>query len=121
MEKNKRRDFCLAFTLEALSRCKGFGYIPELEDVFCSTASCYDRYRAAKAMEATSPEKFSHHYAFECLWDCHWDTREFACDKISLTVPHAIEALQEKAADSFETDRIREIAQERLSKFNIDL
>ena len=110
-------DFRLSSALEAFWRFDGIGPIPELEEVFCGVAHCYQRHRAAVAMEITSPIHFRHHYAFECLWDCHDGTRGLACDTVDLTVPGALERLKELATDEDEYDNVREAAQERLEGF----
>jgi len=110
-------DFRLSSALEALALFDGIGPIPELETVFCEVAHCRQRHRAAVAMEITAPLHFQHHYAFECLWDCHDDTRELGCDTVSLTVPGALERLRELAEDDDEYDNVREAAQRRLDGF----
>lgn len=110
-------DFRLSSVLEALALFDGIGPIPELEMVFCEVAHCYQRHRAAVAMEITAPVHFQHHYAFECLWDCHAETRELGCDTVSLIIPGALERLKELANDENEYDNVREAAQERLEGF----
>lgn len=110
-------DFRLSSALEALALFDGIGPIPELETVFCEVAHCFQRYRAAVAMEITAPLHFQHHYAFECLWDCHDDTRELGCDTVNLTIPGALERLKELAEDEGEYDNVREAAQKRLEGF----
>ena len=112
-----REDCRLSFALESLAQCDGIGHIPEIEAVFCGTQSCYDRYRAAVAMETTAPHVFRHQFAFECLRDCHWYTRGFACQEVSLSGPGVLEALKEIADDPCESERVRSAAQERLDEF----
>jgi len=107
-------DFRLSGTLEALALFDDIGPIPELETVFCGVAHCYQRHRAAVAMEITAPLHFQHHYAFECLWDCHDDTRKLGCDTVNLTIPGALERLKELADDENEYGNVREAARKRL-------
>jgi hypothetical protein len=85
--------------LDALARLDGLGSVPELEQIFCQTDYSFSRYRAAKAMAATAPAEFIARYAYECLWDCHWDTRVLGCRTASLSTPRALERIQEIAAD----------------------
>lgn len=110
-------DFRLSSALEALALFDDIGPIPELEAVFCEVVHCRQRHRAAVAMEITSPLHFQHHYAFECLWDCHADTRELGCDTVNLTIPGALERLKELAEDEDEYENVREAAQKRLEGF----
>jgi len=108
-------DFRLSGTLEALALFDGIGPIPELESVFCEVAHCYQRHRAAVAMDVTAPVHFQREYAFECLWDCHYETRALGCETVSLAEPGALERLKELAAD--EDDDVREAAQARIEGF----
>ena len=68
-------------------------------------------------MEVTAPLHFQQHYALECLWDCHDDTRELGCETVRLTVPGALERLHELATDENEYDNVRQAAQTRLEGF----
>lgn len=111
-------DFRSANVLRALAHCEGIGLIPELDTVFRTAQSCYDRYRAAVAMAATAPDIFAEKYAFECLWDCHWNTRCLACEMSDLSLPQTVDVLNEKAEDRFESDDVREAAQQRLTENN---
>jgi len=108
-------DFRLSDALEALALFGGLGPIPELETVFHEVAHCRQRYRAAMAMDVTAPVHFQREYAFECLWDCHYETRTLGCETVSLTEPGALERLKELAAD--EDDDVREAAQARIEDF----
>jgi hypothetical protein len=110
-------DFRLSGTLEALALFDGIGPIPELETVFCKVAHCYQRHRAAVAMDVTAPIHFRREYAFECLWDCHYETRVLGCETVSLTEPGTLERLKELAADEDESDDVREAAQKRIECF----
>lgn len=112
-----REDFRLSSAVNAMARFEGIGPVLELEHVFCGAQSCFDRYRAAEAMAATSPVHFTADYAFECLWDCHWDTRKLGCEMVSLSADGAIERLRELTADLNESERVREQAQTRLEGF----
>jgi len=114
-ETLRHEDFRLSLALNALARFDGIGPIPEVEQVFCQTDSCFDRCRATKAMSVTAPVQFCDRYAFECLWDCHWDTRELGCETVSLSAPGALDRLWEIEADECESDEVREAARERLS------
>lgn len=116
-ETIRREDFRLSIALDAMARFEGIGPVPELERVFCEAQSCFDRYRAADAMAATSSVHFTADYAFECLWDCHWDTRELGCEMVNLSADGAIERLRELAADPNESESLREQAQTRLEGF----
>ena len=107
-------DFRLSDTLQALALFDGIGPIPELETVFCEVAHCYHRYDAAVAMDVTAPVHFEREYAFECLWDCHHETRALGCETVSLTEPGALDRLRELAADEDESDHVREAAQARI-------
>jgi hypothetical protein len=111
-------DFRLSNTLEALARFDGYGHIPELEQIFCETGDCFDRQRAAVAMEATASELFRCQYAFECLWDCHWHTRTLGCETVTLSTAGAPARLQEIASDPLEDDEVRQAAQARLEELN---
>jgi hypothetical protein len=111
-----REDSRLSSAMEAFKLFKGIGRVPELEAVFHLAGDCYDRYRAAEAMYATAPAHFVDQYAFECLWDCHWDTRAFGCETVSLSTPGVLSRLRELAADPYEISQVREPAQARLGK-----
>jgi hypothetical protein len=110
-------DFRLSSALDALARFDGFGWIPELEQVFCEAQDCFWRYRAARAMAATAPVEFASEYAFECLWDCHDDTRALGCEMVSMPTPGALERLREITEDAVESGDVRRAAQERLEGF----
>jgi hypothetical protein len=116
-ETIRREDFRLASALEAMARFEGLGLVSELEQVFCEAQSGFDRYRAADAMAATSPVHFTAEYAFECLWDCHWDTRALGGEMVSLSTDGALDRLRELAADTSESESVREQAQARLEGF----
>ncbi len=107
-------DFRLAGALNALAQFDGLGPIPELEQIYCLVPGCFDRYRAANAMAVTAPAQFREQYAFECLWDCHWNTRVLGCETVSISRPGALERLKEIAGDTCESDSVRQAAQERL-------
>jgi hypothetical protein len=111
-------DFRLGSALRAMTRFDGIGQVPELEQVFCRVQDCYWRYEAANAMEITAPVEFAAKYAFECLWDCHEDTRELGCEVVNLSTPGALERLRELAADAGECDDVRQAAQEALSEYD---
>jgi hypothetical protein len=112
-----REDRRLSFALEAFTLFKGIGRVPEVESVFCCAGDSYDRYRAAEAMHATAPDHFVDQYAFECLWDCHWETRALGCTTADLSMPGVLSRLRELAADSHDEDTtVREAAQARLKK-----
>ncbi len=110
-------DFRLSSALIALARFDSIGSIPEVEQVFRETQSCFRRRDAANAMAVTAPVEFTSEYAFECLWDCHWDTRILGCEMVSLSTPGALERLREIAADPSEIETVRAAAQERLEGF----
>ncbi|MGE5295806.1 MAG: HEAT repeat domain-containing protein, partial [Solirubrobacterales bacterium] len=99
-ETLRREDFRLSSAVNAMARFEGIGPVPELEQIFREAQSCFDRYRAADAMAATSPVHFTAEYAFECLWDCHWDTPELGCEMVSLSMNDALDRLRELAADA---------------------
>jgi hypothetical protein len=111
-----RQDGRLPGTLWALARFEGIGPIPELEQVFLQAPDCFDRYRAAYAMAVTAFAQFRDRYAFECLWDCHWDTRVHGCETVDLSTPGALERLREVVEDAHEDDDVRQAAQERLEE-----
>lgn len=110
-------DFRLYDTLSALALFDGIGPIPELETVFCEVACCFYRYDAAVAMDVTAPVHFQSEYAFECLWDCHHETRALGCKTVPLAIPRVLGRLQELAADENESDDVREAAQARIEGF----
>jgi hypothetical protein len=116
-ETVRYEDFRLSSALDALARFDGIGPIPELEQVFRQVPHCFGRYRAANAMAVTAPVEFTSEYAFECLWDCHWDTRKLGCEMVSLSTPGVLDRLREIAADTNESDDVRHGAQERLEGF----
>jgi hypothetical protein len=107
-------DFRLSAALDALAGFEGLGWIPEIEQVFCEVQDCFRRYDAARAMHVTAPAEFVSKYAFECLWDCHWNTRELGCKVVDLSTPGVVERLRELAADQNESDSIRQAAREAL-------
>jgi hypothetical protein len=113
-ETLRREDFRLSSALKAMARFEGIGPVPELEHIFCEAQDCFDRYRAADAMAATSPAHFTAEYAFECLWDCHWDTRKLGCEMVSLSMDGALDRMRELAADTNESEDVRKQAQARL-------
>jgi hypothetical protein len=102
--------------LRTMARFDGIGPVPELEQVFCQVPDCFSRYYAANAMQITSPVGFASKYAFECLWDCHWHTRELGCEVANLSTPGVVERLRELAADGNESDSVGPAAQERLER-----
>ena len=116
-EAIRREDRRLPSALDALARLDGIGPIPEVEQVFCQVQHSFDRCRAADAMAATAPTHFTAEYAFECLWDCHWNTRGLGCEMVSLSMPGALERLRELAQDPNEIDPVRWPARERLEDF----
>ncbi len=68
-------------------------------------------------MAVASSVHFTADYAFECLWDCHSDIRELACEMVNLSADGAIERLREFATDPNECESVREQAQTRLERF----
>jgi hypothetical protein len=116
-ETVRYEDFRLSSALDALARFDGIGPILELEQVFRQVQHCFGRYRAANAMAVTAPVEFTSEYAFECLWDCHWDTRKLGCEMVSLSTAETLERLREIAGDANESDDVRQAAQERLEGF----
>lgn len=68
-------------------------------------------------MQITASAEFASKYAFECLWDCHWDTRKLGCKVANLSAPGVMERLRELATDENESDSMRQAAQERLEGF----
>jgi hypothetical protein len=116
-ETIRGEDFRLSSALRTMTRFDGIGPVPELEQVFCQVQDCYRRCEAANAMAVTAPVEFASQYAFECLWDCHWDTRALGCETVSLSTPGALEQLREIAAEADEYDPGRQAAQERLEGF----
>jgi hypothetical protein len=116
-ETLRGEDFRLSSALNAPARFDGFGWIPELEQVFCEAQDCFWRYHAAKAMAATAPVEFASEYAFECLWDCHDDTRALGCEMVNLSTPGVLERLREITEDAVESDDVRRAAQERQEGF----
>ncbi len=107
----------LSGVLAALARFDGFGRIPELEQLFCQIENSFWRGYIAKAMIVTAPVEFASKYAFECLWDCDDYTRDLGCEKVSLSIPGALERLRELAADVCEYDDTWKIARKRLEGF----
>jgi len=110
-------DFRLGNTLEALERFEGIGHIPEIENIFLIIPHSYHRCRAAQAMASTAPDVFQAQYAYECLWDCHWDTRIGGCYNVALSHPGALARLKEIAEDPNESDRVRQAAKLAIDEF----
>ena len=110
-------DFRLGNTLEALERFEGIGHIPEIENIFLIIPHSYHRCRAAQAMASTAPGVFQAQYAYECLWDCHWDTRIGGCYNVALSHPGALARLKEMAEDPNESENVRKAAQEVIDEF----
>ncbi len=110
-------DFRLGNTLEALERFEGIGHIPEIENIFLIIPHSYHRRRAAQAMASTAPDVFQAQYAYECLWDCHWDTRIGGCYNVALSHPGALARLKEIAEDPNESDRVRQAANLAIDEF----
>jgi len=69
-----------------------------------------ERHAAGNAMHITAPAEFVSRYAFECLWDCHWSTRELGCKVADLSVPGVVERLRELATDEHESESMRQAA-----------
>jgi hypothetical protein len=113
-ETIRGEDCRLSSAFIALTRFNGFGWIPELGQAFCQVQSCWWRYRAAKAMVATAPTEFASRYAFECLWDCHADTRALGCKTVSLPTPGALERVREIVTEGNDSENVRQAAIERL-------
>jgi len=110
-------DFRLASALEAFWRLDGIGHIPEIESAFIAVPHSYHRWRAAWAMDTTAPDVFQANYAYECLWDCHEDTRICGCETVSLSQPGALARLKEIAEDPGENKRVRDSAVQTLDEF----
>jgi hypothetical protein len=115
-ETIRGEDFRLSSALDALARFERSGWIPEIEQVFCQAPDCYWRHGAAEAMHVTAPAEFAAKYAVECLWDCHWHTRELACEVANLSTPGIVERLRELASDENESETIRQAAREALDR-----
>lgn len=110
-------DFRLGNTLEALERFEGIGHIPEIENIFLIIPHSYHRRRAAQAMASTAPDVFQAQYAYECLWDCHWDTRIGGCYNVALSHPGALARLKEIAEDPNESEQVRQAAKLAIDEF----
>ena len=110
-------DFRLGNTLEALERFEGIGHIPEIENIFLIIPHSYHRCRAAQAMASTAPDIFQAQYAYECLWDCHWDTRIGGCYNVALSHPGALARLKEIAEDPNESEQVRQAAKLAMDEF----
>jgi hypothetical protein len=110
-------DFRLGNTLEALERFEGIGHIPEIENIFLIIPHSYHRCRAAKAMASTAPDVFQAQYAYECLWDCHWDTRIGGCYNVALSHPGALARLKEIAEDPNESEQVHQAAKLAINEF----
>lgn len=110
-------DFRLSSALEAFWRLDGIGHIPEIENVFVVVPHSYHRWRAAYAMATTAPDVFQAHYAYECLWDCHDDTRICGCENASLSQPGVLARLNEISEDSNEDDEVRAAAKLAINEF----
>ncbi len=110
-------DFRLSSALEAFWLLDGIGHIPEIENVFVVVPHSYKRYRAAWAMETTAPHVFQTMYAYECLWDCHWDTRICGCETASLSQPGVLARLKELADDPNESKQVRQAARLAIDEF----
>ena len=110
-------DFRLANTLEALERFEGIGHIPEIENIFLIIPHSYHRCRAAQAMASTAPDVFQAQYAYECLWDCHWDTRIGGCNNVALSHPGALARLKEIAEDPNESEQVHQAAKLAINEF----
>lgn len=110
-------DWRLGNALEAFWRLDGIGHIPEIENVFLAVQHSYYRRDAAWAMDSTAPDVFQANYAYECLWDCHDDTRICGCETVSLSQPGALARLKEIAEDPYESERVRDSAVQTLDEF----
>lgn len=110
-------DWRLGSALEAFWHLDGIGHMPEIENIFITVQHSYYRRDAAWAMDATAPDVFQANYAYECLWDCHADTRICGCETVSLSLPGALARLKELADDNIETDSVRENAKVALDDF----
>ena len=111
------KDFRLSSALEAFWRFDSIGHIPEIENVFVVVPHSYQRWRAACAMATTAPDVFQTNYAYECLWDCHNDTRICGCENVSLSQPDVLARLNEISEDSNEDDEVREAAKLAIDEF----
>jgi hypothetical protein len=110
-------DSRLGSALRTMARFDGIGPIAELEQVFCQVQDCYRRYEAAQAMKITAPVEFASTYAFECLWDCHDDTRALGCEMVNLSTPRALERIREIATEGNDNDDVQQAAAKRLKGF----
>jgi hypothetical protein len=95
----------------------GIGHIPEVENIFVTVQHSYYRRDAAWAMDAIAPDAFQANYAYECLWDCHADTRICGCETVSLSQTGALARLKELGEDKNERDSVRQSAQLALDDF----
>lgn len=111
------KDFRLSSALEAFWRLDGIGHISEIENVFVVVPHSYHRWRAACAMATTAPDVFQTDYAYECLWDCHDDTRICGCENASLSQPGVLARLNEISEDPNEVDEVREAAKLAINEF----
>ena len=111
------KDFRLSNALEAFWRFDCVGHIPEIENVFIVVPHSYHRWRAAYAMATTAPDVFQAHYAYECLWDCHDDTRICGCENASLSQPGVLARLNEISEDPNEDDEVRAAAKLVINEF----
>jgi hypothetical protein len=101
--------------LEVLARMRDVGPLPEVEKAFVEIGYSYGRMLAVQAMQANAPEWFAETYAFECMWDCEYGTRELGCASVALHQSGARERLEALAADELEGESVREIARVRLA------
>jgi len=110
-------DFRLSSALVAFWHLDGIGHIPEIENVFVGVAHSYQRYRAAWAMDTTASHVFEARYAYECLWDCHRDTRICGCETVALSQPGVLARLKEIADSPNEDEEVREAAKLAIDEF----
>jgi hypothetical protein len=110
-------DFRLSSALEAFWRLDGIGHIPEIENVFIVVPHSYQRNRAAYAMAVTALNVFQTNYAYECLWDCHDDTRICGCENVPLSHPGVLARLNEILKNPNEVDEVREAAKHAINEF----
>ena len=102
------------FMIKAFYNLPDIGIIPELIDIFYHFRFSMGRSYAAEAIQITSPEFFAKTLAIECLWDCEEGTRELGAKFAPLESSEALQRIRHLAADSFESEMVRNEAKSRL-------
>lgn len=101
--------------LDVLARYPDQGPYPEVEAIFREAGYSWQRWRAAKVLFVSEPDRFGREPAYECLWDCEDNVREVGCSAVHLDISGARERLHVIQHDASIEEGVRRRAKARLT------